>query len=149
MRTVTLEAGLLVQLSLGAVLVVVSAILHVAALDQIATRIRAEVDHRAVPLPARIRLGLLMFALLGTFLSNVLQIWLWATVYLIVGEFERIEPALYFSTVVFTTLGFGDIVPSPDWRLTASCEAAAGMLLFGLSTAFLFEMVRMVFRRRP
>lgn len=149
MRPAIPEAQVLVQLSLGAVFVVLSAVLHVAALDQIAIRVRAEVDRRAVPLPARIRLGLLMLALLGTFLSNVLQIWIWAMVYLAVDEFDHLEPALYFSTVVFTTLGFGDIVPTPDWRLTASCEAAAGMLLFGLSTAFLFEMVRMTFRRGP
>ena len=139
---------MLVQLSLGAALVVISAILHVVALDQIAMRVRAEITRHVGPLRARTRLSLLTFAALATFLSHILQIWIWALVYLAVGEFDGLEPALYFSTVVFTTLGFGDILSSPDWRLMAACEAAAGLLLFGLSTAFLFEMLREIFRGR-
>ncbi|HSF95931.1 MAG TPA: potassium channel family protein [Thermohalobaculum sp.] len=139
---------MLVQLTLGAVLVVVSAVLHIVALDLINHKVRAVTLMHAVPLRARVRIPLLVFATLGTFLSHVAQIWVWAGVYLALGEFDRLEPALYFSTVVFTTLGFGDIVVSPDWRLMASCEAAAGLLLFGLSTAFLFEVLREILRRR-
>jgi hypothetical protein len=137
-----------VQLILGAVLAVLSAVLHIVALDQINRRVRTVAERHAVPLRTRVRLSLLTFATLGTFLSHVAQIWLWALVYLGLGEFDRLEPALYFSTVVFTTLGFGDIVVSPDWRLMASCEAASGLLLFGLSTAFLFEVLREVLPRR-
>jgi hypothetical protein len=139
---------LLLQLTIGAVLVVISAVLHIVALDLINNKVRDVVALHAVPLRARIRIPLLIFASLGTFLSHVVQIWLWAVVYLVVGEFHALEPALYFSTVVFTTLGFGDILVSPEWRLMASCEAAAGLLLFGLSTAFLFEVLREILRRR-
>ena len=135
------------QLTLGAGLVVLSAILHIVALDLINHRVRLVTARHAVPLRASVRIPLLIFATLGTFLSHVAQIWLWAGFYLLAGEFEQLEPALYFSTVVFTTLGFGDIVVSPDWRLMASCEAAAGLLLFGLSTAFLFEVLREILRR--
>lgn len=133
---------MLVQLTLGALLVVLNAILHIVALDQINHHVRRVAERHAVPLPARVRLSLLTFATLGTFVSQVAQIWMWALVYLGLGEFDRLEPAVYFSTVVFTTLGFGDLVVSPDWRLMASCEAAGGLLLFGLSTAFLFEVLR-------
>jgi len=137
----------IIQLTLGAALVVLSAVMHIVALDLIAQRIRSVTLRHAVPLRASIRLPLLMFATLSTFLSHVLQIWIWAGVYLVLGEFHALEPALYFSTVVFTTLGFGDIVVSPEWRLMAACEAAAGMMLFGLSTAFLFEVLREILRR--
>jgi hypothetical protein len=138
----------LVQLTIGSVLVVVSAILHIVALDLITHRVRGVVALHAVPLHARVRIPLLVFATLATFVSIVAQIWLWGAVYLAIGEFREFEPALYFSAVVFTTLGFGDLVASPDWRLLASCEAAAGLLLFGLSTAFLFEVLREIMRRR-
>jgi predicted small integral membrane protein len=138
----------LIQLLLGAALVVVSAVLHIVVLDLINHKVRSVAALHAVPLRARIRLPLLIFATLSTFLSHVAQIWLWAAFYLGLGEFDRLEPALYFSTVVFTTLGFGDIVVSADWRLMASCEAAAGLLLFGLSTAFLFEVLLEILRRR-
>jgi hypothetical protein len=141
---------LLVQLSIGAALVVVNAVLHIVALDMINRRILAVVDAHAAPMRARLRISLLIFASLAIFLSHVLQIWIWAFFYLLVGEFDQLEPALYFSTVVFTTLGFGDVLSTTDWRLAASCEAAAGLLLFGLSTAFLFEVLSEILpRRRP
>jgi hypothetical protein len=139
-----------VQLSIGALLVALTIAMHVAVLDHIAHRVRAVADRHAVPLHMRLRLTLITAAALATFLSHVGQIWVWAVLYIAVGEFDHIEPALYFSTVVFTTVGFGDIVASAEWRLLAGCQAASGMLLFGLSTAFLFEMLREVLRRhRP
>lgn len=139
---------MLVQLTLGAVLVVLSAVLHIVALDLINRRVCSVVAVHPTPLRTRIRIPLLIFATLATFLSHVAQIWLWALFYLALGEFDRLEPALYFSTVVFTTLGFGDVLATPDWRLMAACEAASGLLLFGLSTAFLFEILGEILRRR-
>jgi len=55
------------------------------------------------------------------------------------GTFDALEPALYFSVVSFTTLGFGDVVLTPQWRLLPGMSAANGLLIFGLSTAFLVE----------
>jgi len=137
----------LVQLLIGAVLIVTGILGHVVALDLIESRVRVVVDAHAVPLRSRTRLSLLVFAALATFLSHIIQIWIWALVYIAAGEFDSIEPALYFSTVAFTTLGLGDIIVSDQWRLLASFEAAAGLFLFGLSTAFLYEMLREIWRR--
>ena len=138
---------MLVQLSIGAGLIVTGILMHTAALDLIASRVRVVAEAHAVPLPARTRMYLLVFASLATFLSHIIQIWVWALVYIAAGEFGSIEPALYFSTVAFTTLGLGDIVVSEQWRLLASFEAAAGLFLFGLSTAFLFEVLSQIWRR--
>jgi len=137
----------LVQLLIGAVLIVTGILGHVVALDLIESRVRVVVDAHAVPLRSRTRLSLLVFAALATFLSHIIQIWIWALVYIAAGEFDSIEPALYFSTVAFTTLGLGDIIVSDQWRLLSSFEAAAGLFLFGLSTAFLYEMLREIWRR--
>lgn len=138
---------MLVQLVLATVLVVVGTLMHIVALDRITARVHAFTEAHVGPLGTRVRLMLLSAAALGVFLSHILQIWIWATVYLALGEFPGMEPALYFSTVAFTTLGFGEVLASTDWRLLASCEAAAGFLLFGLSTAVLFEVLREVRRR--
>ena len=54
--------------------------------------------------------------------------------------FGTLEQALYFSITSFTTLGFGDVVLEPGWRLLAGMTATHGLLLFGLSTAFLVEV---------
>lgn len=65
------------------------------------------------------------------------EVWLWAGCYLWFGFIERLEVALYFSTVTFSTLGYGDIVPSEDWRVLAALEGINGFLLIGWSTAYL------------
>jgi hypothetical protein len=49
----------------------------------------------------------------------------------------HIEEALYFSTVSFSTIGFGDVVLSPEWRMFSSLEGINGFLLIGWSTAYL------------
>ena len=69
------------------------------------------------------------------------SVWLWATVFLVCGIFQSLEPAVYFSLIAFTTVGFGDIVLTPQWRILSGMVAANGLLLFGFSTAFLFEVI--------
>ncbi len=72
--------------------------------------------------------------------------WAWAMTYILVGAINALEPALYFSLVTFTTLGYGDITLNPDWRLLSAINAANGLLVFGLSTAFLVEFLSQVTR---
>ena len=67
---------------------------------------------------------------------------LWALVLLAVGVFFELEPALYFSMISFTTLGFGDLILPDEWRLLSGFIAMDGFILFGLNTAFLFEVLR-------
>jgi hypothetical protein len=69
------------------------------------------------------------------FLASLLESSIWAYVYIAVGAIEDLEPALYFSTVTFTTLGYGDLTLGADWRLLASFEAANGTMMFGWSTS--------------
>ena len=69
---------------------------------------------------------------------------LWAFAFLAVGEFQTLEESLYFSLVSFTTLGFGDVLVSKDWRILSGITAANGLILFSLLTAVLFEFTTMV-----
>lgn len=57
-------------------------------------------------------------------------------------EFASFESAVYFSSVTYTTLGYGDIVLTNRWRLVCGVEAMNGILLFGWSTALLFLLVQ-------
>ncbi|MEM6793069.1 MAG: potassium channel family protein [Acidobacteriota bacterium] len=66
---------------------------------------------------------------------------LWALFYLWSGEFESFQTALYFSVVTATTLGYGDLTLSESWRLLAVFEAMSGLLLFGASTAAVFQLM--------
>lgn len=71
------------------------------------------------------------------FLILTAEVWLWAAVYSILGIFSSFQEALYFSTVTFSTLGYGDLTPPHDWRLFCSLEGINGFLLIGWSTAYL------------
>ena len=55
------------------------------------------------------------------------------------------QSALYFSTVTFTTLGYGDITLQERWKLLSSFEAVNGIVLFGVSTAFVFAVLKRLF----
>jgi voltage-gated potassium channel len=66
---------------------------------------------------------------------------IWALFYLQRGLFADLETSLYFSLVSYTTIGFGDVVLPQNWRLLGGIEGISGVLLCGLSTAFLFAYV--------
>jgi voltage-gated potassium channel Kch len=83
-------------------------------------------------------IGTTLWLILGLSLSAAI----WALTFISVGAFEEFESALYFSIVTFTTLGYGDIFLSEDWRLLSSITAVNGLLMFGLNTAFLVEFFR-------
>ena len=74
---------------------------------------------------------------LALFIVHAIEIWLWALVYIALGALPSIETALYFSTATFSTIGYGDVVLSSDWRLLGSLEGISGLLLIGWSTAYL------------
>ena len=90
---------------------------------------------------------LLSLVMLAMLLGNSLQIAAWAGLFVLLGEFEQFATALYFSGVTFSTLGYGDIVLSPDWRLLGPMEAANGILMFGVSTAAMTTAVMDVLKR--
>ena len=59
------------------------------------------------------------------------------------------EEALYFSTVTYTTLGYGDVILDERWRLLGSFEAANGIVMFGWTTALIFVAIRRFSRQLP
>ena len=74
--------------------------------------------------------------------AHTLEIIVWALAYRVVGAAPAGSDLLYFTLVNYTTLGYGDITPVPDWRLVGPMTAMNGILLFGWSTAVLFEVLR-------
>jgi hypothetical protein len=78
---------------------------------------------------------------LGLFVIHAVEIWLYAGAYIWVGALDALEPALYFSTSTFTTLGYGDVTLDEDWRLVAAIEGFNGFLLIGWSTAYLVTVI--------
>jgi hypothetical protein len=56
---------------------------------------------------------------------------------------RRISPnAVFFSLQMITTLGADIVSIEVRWKLMGPLEAMSGMLLFGLSTAFLLAVLQ-------
>jgi hypothetical protein len=85
----------------------------------------------------RSRILAMISLVFGLFAVLTVEVWLWAVCYRILGVFGDFSTALYFSTVTFSTIGFGDVVASQEWRLFAALEGVNGFLLIGWSTAYL------------
>jgi len=79
--------------------------------------------------------------------GNLLQIALWAGVFLITDEFQAFSIAFYHSVVNFSTLGYGDMVMSESRRLLGALEALNGVLMIGLSTGALFAVLNGLLQR--
>ncbi|MDN4999347.1 potassium channel family protein [Bradyrhizobium sp. GCM10027634] len=91
----------------------------------------------------RLHLMAVMVATAATLmLAHTLEILVWTAAYLIVGAAPAGSDLLYFTFVNYTTLGYGDITPLASWRLIGPMTAMNGILLFGWSTAVLFEVLR-------
>lgn len=84
----------------------------------------------------------LVILTLWLMMAHLLEIAMWAWLYIRYDLLPGWEPALYFSASSYTTLGFGDVLLPEVWRLLSGATAANGFLLFGFSAAFLFEAVR-------
>jgi voltage-gated potassium channel Kch len=82
----------------------------------------------------------IVLVVLGLFFAHSVEIWMYAALYDILGVFHEFETSLYFSTSTFTTVGFGEVVAGPKWRLLTAIESANGFILIGWSTAFLIGL---------
>ena len=129
------------NLGLASAMVVVTVVIHflgLVVLIRLLERHGRRVDHWHRVARQSV---LLVVAVLGIVFLHTLEIWAYALLFLGLGVLDGLEPALYFSTVSFTSLGYGDIVLGPDWRILGAIEAANGLILFGWSTAFLLSMM--------
>ena len=79
---------------------------------------------------------------------HLIETALWALFYYWQTLFGDFETSLYFSLTSYTTIGFGDVVLPQKWRLLGAIEGISGVLLCGLSTAFIFAVVNVLFRTR-
>lgn len=80
-------------------------------------------------------------------MTHIVEVFVWSLAYLIFGVAPADAHRVYFAFVNFATLGYGDIVPLERWRLLGPITAMNGALLFGWSTAVMFEVLRKTLAR--
>lgn len=111
----------------------------------------ANVAHR----PQRHR-WMVMLMIYGLLAAHVVEIWIfgfgyliaerWLQIGIITGTNEGLFDFIYFSAMVYTTVGFGDQVPSGAIRMITSTEALAGLSLITWSASFTFLQMQRLWR---
>jgi hypothetical protein len=81
-------------------------------------------------------------------LLHLTQATAWASVYRLAGLLPDMETAVYFSMTSYTTVGYGDVVLSKQWRLLGPIEGAVGILMFGWSTGVMVTLLNRVYGDR-
>lgn len=117
--------------------------IHFAGLFTLLHFLRLNAVHVAGPQTPRrlVRQAALMIATaIGVFTIHYIEIWMYALGFVAVGALGDIKTALYFSASSYSTLGFGDVVLSADWRLFSAFEGVTGLVLIGWSSAFLLSV---------
>ena len=130
------------QLLFATFMVIVMAAIHLLGLA-ILTRVlrsHSRMMRRMKLLP----LTVLMIGSIGIIAIHTLEIWLWALIYLELGTFSSFEDALYFSTVTYASIGYGDLLLPHEWRIFGAIEGAAGIIMLGVSTAYLVSLLTRV-----
>lgn len=74
--------------------------------------------------------------------AHVVEVLVWSLAYGVVQVAPPGTDLGYFAFVNYTTLGYGDVTPMEQWRLLGPMTAMNGVLLFGWSTAVIFEVLR-------
>jgi hypothetical protein len=133
----------------GVILTVMTVVVHAIGTTWWIRRLR----RRVVSSTGRLRAGAALYALTTTaillLMLHVLEVVIWAGIFVAIPEIEEIETlgdAVYYSFVTFTTLGYGDITLSGSWRILSGIEALNGLLLFSWSAAMLFAVVQRLWR---
>ena len=127
---------MIVNLAAGTFVIALTVFIHTFGLIQI-TRWTAWLTARFRTHHHRSRVLAMNTVVFGLFAVMTLEVWLWAVAFRVTGSFSDFETALYFSTVTFSTLGYGDLLPDEEWQLFAALEGVNGFLLIGWSTAYL------------
>lgn len=134
---------LLVKLIIGAFMIGLTVTIHAFVYDWVLKFVAKQAASYAKIFGLIWKVPLLITVVIMIGAALMLDIWLWAFLFMTVDPavLDGVEKALYFATTCFTTIGFGDIVLDEDWRILSTVIAINGMLLFGWSTAFLFEIM--------
>jgi len=129
-------AGMFQVLAIGTGLITTTVLIHVLGLISITTG--ASWLHKKLGVPRRShQVGFTVGIVLGLFVIASVEIWLWAAGFWLTGTVADFNSALYLSTITYSTVGYGDILPAHDWRLLAALEGVTGFLMIGWSTAYL------------
>jgi Ion channel len=136
------QFAILLPLLVGMGAVVCTIVVHATTMAATINLFRHERKLGRAGAGALIDLTIVALAISFAFVAHLIEIALWAVLLMFCGEFEGFAIAYYHSAVNYSTLGYGDLLLTPSWRLLGPLEATNGALMFGVSAAMVFAVIQ-------
>jgi hypothetical protein len=132
----------------GLLLIVSTITVHAAVAVMMAfagTRMRAQLETPSLDQWKLIALQILAVGVIGLVLAVLhgMECVIWAAAYLWLGALDSPTDALIYSVDSMATLGASGLTPQRPWQLMGGLEAVNGMILFGVSTAYVFAVMQL------
>jgi hypothetical protein len=131
----------------GLSLIVLTIAIHAVGIVSMALvfmRIRIRMENRRLALRHVISIVIALVAATGLLLAVLhgIEAAIWAAAYLWLGALDSPLDAILYSVDSMATRGASGFTLQRHWRLMGALEAVDGMLLFGISTAYLFAVMQ-------
>jgi hypothetical protein len=146
--TQTHRIAILVPLLVGLVASICAVMIHLLPLRATVDLIRREKTLGRIGTKSWIDIGIFLRVILYASLAHIMEVALWAVLFIICGEFPDFGTAFYHSAVNYSSLGYGDVIMTPSWRLLGPLETANGVLLFGVTTAMIIAVLQRLIESR-
>ena len=131
---------MLIQFLVGGIVSVCNITIHALVMTVVVRVARASVSTTNHP---SLLLIITMIATVSVLMAaHVLEVFVWSLAYSIVDAAPSGTNLVYFAFVNYATLGYGDVTPVEDWKMLGPITAMNGALMFGWSTAVIFEILR-------
>jgi hypothetical protein len=129
-----------IQLLVGFLVSMINIMIHALA-TVVAISVARAVGFKKASRPRWHLMAVMVATVLVLKAAHGLEIIVWALAYALVGAAPEDSDLLYFAFVNYTTLGYGDVIPVKAWQLLGPMAAMTGILMFGWSTAVLFDVL--------
>ena len=132
----------------GLSIIALTIVIHAAAVVMMAfagVRMRARLETRGVDLWSLIAIQICAIGVIGLLLIvlHAIECGIWAAAYLWLGVLDSPTDALIYSVDSMATLGASGLTPQRPWQVMGGLEAVNGMILFGVSTAYVFAVMQL------
>jgi hypothetical protein len=130
-------------------LIVLNVVIHVVGLGLINERVAQALSHGPM---SRSRLmprfvGAMSVIIVAATALHALEGMIWAGAYRYLGALPDNRLAMLYSISAMTSFGHASLFLEDHWKMMGALEALNGMMLFGLTTAFLFATIQQVWPR--
>ena len=139
--------AILIPLIVGVAATIATIAIHGVVLHTIVMSLRRDLKRGRLGARVWVNMSFVMATVMLALAGHLAEIGLWALTLDATGAVADIGAAIYSSAGSYTTSG-SDVALPPQWRLLGPFEAVDGMLMFGVSTAFIFAVVNRLIHAR-